>query len=193
MPLSSATGGYLAPTSPPVAYDTVLEKIFHDLLVGISGLAGQFVRPAWQPKAPLQPGVSVDWCAFGISAFPVADYPQQIFNGVTGVGQTMTRHEDIKVLLSVYGPNASANTALIRDGLYLAQNREVLGTFDISFIEAKDPVRIPDLINAQWIQRVDCPLYFRRPVSRAYNILNIASTQQAGTTSATNPYLQYSF
>jgi hypothetical protein len=125
--------------------------------------------------------------------FAMTDYQQEVFNGATGVGSVMTRHENIRVLLSLYGPNASANVSLIRDGFYLAQNREVLNSLDISFIEAKDSVRVPDLMNAQWIQRVDLPMLFRRPVNRTYNILNIAAVQEAGTSSAVNPYVQYSF
>jgi hypothetical protein len=189
---SSATGGYLLPTSSPVAYDNALEDIFHDAFVGVSGMPPQYVRPAWQPKAPNQLAAAVDWCAFAIQTFPAEDFPQQTFNALLEPGLAVTRHEYIKVLVSTYGPNASANSSLIGTAFYVAQNREALGMKDISFIDAKEPILVPDLINAQWIKRVDLPMLFRRPLTRTYNVENIVSINAPGTTSAINPNITFS-
>ncbi len=189
---NSATGGYLAPISAPVAYDNALEDIFHDALAGVSGMAPQYIRPAWQPKAPNQLAAGIDWCAFAIQTFPSEDFPQQTFNALQGQGLTVTRHEYIKLLVSTYGPNASANSSLIGTAFYVAQNREALGALDISFIDAKEPILVPDLINAQWIKRVDLPMLFRRPLTRVYNVEDIVSIQAPGTTSAVNPNITFS-
>jgi len=68
MPNDSTTGGYIVPGTPELdAYDATLEDIIQGALAGITGLAGNLVRPKWQPEPANQPDKSVDWCAFGLS------------------------------------------------------------------------------------------------------------------------------
>ena len=50
---TSASGGYLSPTSSPPADDDALSSILHDLVVGVTGLAPTLVFPRWQPQQRL--------------------------------------------------------------------------------------------------------------------------------------------
>lgn len=47
---NSATGGYLSPLDiPEPEEDTALEDVLQRWLVGITRLAGERIRPRWQP------------------------------------------------------------------------------------------------------------------------------------------------
>lgn len=59
MPQDTTTPGYLPPSTSP-AYDAALDQMFHDLVMGITGLTGDLVRPRWQAEPPQQPEHSVN-------------------------------------------------------------------------------------------------------------------------------------
>ncbi|PXV60888.1 hypothetical protein SAMN04487785_11318 [Dyella jiangningensis] len=133
------------------------------------------VRPRWQPTAPKQPEPSVNWCAIGVTHIDPDDYPVEVHDG-TGNGQDdYAVHEALLVLASFYGPNAMSFCKVMRDGLYIAQNREALTPQGITLTDVGKPVAAPELVNQQWIRRYDVEIRFRRKVERTYPILNILS------------------
>jgi hypothetical protein len=174
----SSTGGYLSPavSSPPLE-DDALTAIFQQMIVGITALPGNMVRPRWQPNPPKQPEPTVNWCALGIAVQTLDDGPAIIHNGTGNGSDTYIRHEQIDVLASFYGPNAMQNAQLLSDGLAIPQNLEQLKAQDMNSVDTGKIRAVPDLINEQWIRRYDIELTFRRKITRTYAVLNILTAQ----------------
>jgi len=173
---TSATGGYLSPTSAAPDEDAALDDDLTEAVEGITGLPGDLVRPRWQPKPPKMPAPDIDWCAIGVADDDTTPgYPYLAHDGTAGGSSTQSTAEQMTVLASFYGPNARAFTKLLRDGLFLDQNREQLKLKGLFFVAPGKITAAPELIDAQWYRRYDLPLYFRRTVARTYAILNIES------------------
>jgi len=176
MPNDSSTGGYLQPlvTSPPLE-DDALDAVFQQLVVGLTGLPGNMVRPRWQPTVPKQPEPTENWCAIGLIEDEPDDYPAVIHQS-SGNGQdNFYQHETLNVLASFYGPGSMGYAKLARNGLYIAQNREALMGAGFDVLEAKRITAAPELINQHWVKRYDLTIRLRRQVVRAYPVLNILS------------------
>ncbi|RQR87724.1 MULTISPECIES: LIC_12616 family protein [unclassified Burkholderia] len=174
----SSTGGYLSPAvaSPPLE-DDALTAIFQQMIVGITGLPGNMVRPRWQPNPPKQPEPSTNWCALGISVQTPDDGPAIVHNGAGNGSDTYIRHQGVNVLASFYGPSAMQNAQLLSDGLAIPQNLEQLKAQDMNSVDTGQIRAAPDLINEQWVRRYDLELMFRRKITRSYTVLNILSAQ----------------
>lgn len=172
---TSASGGYLTPTSPSVLEDDALDDAFQELIVGLTGLPPDLVRPRWQPVDRKMPDVSVNWCALGVTE-DAADSDPFIQHRGTGEGQdTLQRTESIRVLATFYGPNAKSYAKTARDGLHIAQNREQLEIALLAVIRTDTIRAVPEQINNQWVRRYDLPLVFRRTVQRTYAVQNLVS------------------
>ena len=173
---TSATGGYLSPlvVSPPQE-DTDLDLLFQGAIAGISGLAGNLVRPRWQPTIPVVPEANINWCALSVTVEESQDFPYIEHVGAGNGSDTFIRHEDIELFCTFYGPNAQQKAALLRDGFYIPQNLEALNLAGIGFVEADSIRAAPELFNQQWVKRYDLTLRFRRKVQRTYPVLNILS------------------
>lgn len=173
---TSATAGYLVPTSPDIIDGDSLVDTITDAVAGITGLDGALVRPKWQPKGPKRPAATVDFCEVGITddkpdAGPVIAHDP---NANGGDGQdTYLRQYELVALASFYGPNAQKYARLLADGLGMPQNLETLKQNSLTFVAAGTLRALPESINMVWVTRYDLMLYFRRSVSRAYAILTI--------------------
>lgn len=175
---TSATGGYLAPLAADLD-DDGLSDVLETAVAGITGLPGQYVRPRWQATPPTQPDPTVNWVALGILA-GTPDYSPYIRHDGTGDGtSTSQRHEDFALMASFYGPGCRGLAAVLRDGLYIDQNRETLRANGIALVDIGAITAVPDLVNNQWINRCDVTVNFRRRVDRTYAVLNILSASGA--------------
>lgn len=160
---------YTTPAAAPAPlYDDALDDLFQGLLAGVTGLPGDLVRPRYQRKPPKQPAVDVTWCAVGVMDID-ADTGPALDSNAAG---DLVRHEVIHVLASFYGPNATAAASLARDGLALPQN-SVLQL--MSYVNSDTMRKASELVNEQWIQRIDLPVVFRRQVKRAYPVQTIVA------------------
>jgi hypothetical protein len=172
---TSATGGYLIPTSIDQAEDAALEDLFQPAIVGVTGISGQFVRPRFDLDPAKIPAPSVDWCAFSVTE-QTPDDNASIEHDGTGVGKDIfKRHLDIEIFASFYGLNGGRNAARMRDGFLIPQNLEALNLANIAFVVAGEIRLVPELVNQKWIRRNDVRLKFRRQIVRDYPILNIDS------------------
>jgi len=171
MPNTSATGGYLTPTGAALVEDDALIDIFTEAVAGVTGIAGALVRPKWQPKPPKRPAAGVDWCAVGITEDNADAGP--VITHDPNVGDTYTRHKDVTLLASFYGPNSKGFAQKLEDGLCIQQNLETLQESSISFISAGTIRAVPESVDMVWIERYDLLLYFRRRVTRTYAIETI--------------------
>lgn len=172
----SSTGGYLAGTD--VLADVALDAVLQQMVAGITGLDGSLVRPRWQPVVPKQPEPGTDWCAIGAVRFDPMDYPIETHDGSGDGSSTLTHWEEFTLLASFYGPNGQGNARRLRDGLYVAQNREALVTNGVDLVGAGEIQAAPDLVNEQWIKRYDLPIRMRASAVRVYPILNLLSADE---------------
>lgn len=172
----SSTGGFLSPvqSTPPIE-DSVLEDFLQTMIAGITGLDGVLVRPFPQPTAPKIPEPDINWCGFTVSDFePDANAGLQHVPADDG-SDTYVRHEGIEVKCQFYGPNASQYARILRDGLYVPQNREQLQLNDYGLVDTSSILGAPDVVNQQVRRRYDMTVRLRRKVTRTYRVLNIIS------------------
>jgi hypothetical protein len=166
---NSSTGGYLTPTASSDQEDADLAAILQGAVVGITGLAGQFVRPRWQGLPPQQPPLATDWAAIGVMQAEPTDYTYFDGDGY------LDRQERLTVMTSFYGPNAGRYGTLLRDGLYVPQNLEQLYLSGIKLYEAGALVTVPELVGDTWLMRRDLTVVLMRDVERHYDIEAILS------------------
>ena len=145
--------------------------------MGLTGLPGNMVRPRWQPEPANIPDFGVDWCAFGIQR-KLPDTYAQVQHDSTGEGtDKLQRHETVEILLSFYGPNADMSLELLREGLQIAQNREVLQQNSMGLVETGEAIVAPSIVKDRWLYRVDMTLTIRRQIKRVYPVLNLLSAE----------------
>lgn len=174
----SSTGGYLLPnpTAVPVSLqDADLDNFFQQVFAGLTGIDGSLVRPSWQQVPPNQPDIDTAWMAFGITEQPADTYAYEIHNPENNGSDYLSRNEQLDILCSFYGPTARSNAAIVRDGLQVSQNREVLMLGGIALISCGTIRRVPTIYNARQYLRVDMMVYFRRQIVRTYPILHITT------------------
>lgn len=159
---------YLPPTSAPLA----LEPLLQSVIVGVTGLAGQLVRPSWQPDPPLRPARTVNWCGFRIANLTADDDAVVTTQGAAG---RLDRNESGEWAISMYGPNSTAQCGLLRDGLQIPQNREAMRAQGVVIVRSERIVHAPELINDVWFDRADITFQIAREVRRGYSILSLVS------------------
>lgn len=168
---SSATGGYLLPSD--AAPELTLTQFIQTVIVGITGFDSKLVRPRWQIEPPKQPGIEVNWVAFGIDQ-NMGDANAQ--TQLNGIGPTsLRRQEMLSVRCSFYGPNALENTSAFRDGFQITQNLEALLIANMGFQGFSSAVNTADFFNERWYNRYDITLELVRQVQRTYQVLSFAS------------------
>lgn len=168
---TSSTGGYLTPTSPLPEDDDALSSIMHDLVVGMTGLDTNLVRPRWQPQPPTMPPANVNWAAIGVTTFDTVYYWPEMrhFDDYS----VQYEQQTLDVIATFYGPGSGSLASLFRSGLTVRQNLEVLGTFGIKLHRLGGISRVPELINTQYIPRSDVTFYLIRELTRTYAIRNV--------------------
>jgi len=173
---TSATGGYLLPTFIPDVEDLVFDEILQAIVVGITGMPGQLVRPRWQPVPLPQPEPDVDWIAVGIT--DENEEGSSIVHKGDGLGyDEETTHNLIEVTVSFYGPHSRKIANTFRDGIRIAQNRELMQQYDLGFVDVMRMVAAPELVNEVWRQRSDVTFRIRRATVRAYPVENLVKGQ----------------
>lgn len=172
---TSATGGYLIPVTAPDDDDAFLDFL-QEVIVGITGLPGDLVRPSYQPDPPLRPAIDVDWCGFYVTNQNAQGHT---YLGVNedGLSSRMVRHEDFELFVRMYGPNCGKMAGMLRDGLELSQNREQLYLAGMSYRDYSGIVKLPELVNELWYSRADITLSMSRELNRDYSVLSFVAAQ----------------
>lgn len=176
--MPSNVAGFIAPNVSPAplegqAFDGFLQQI----IVGITGMTGSLVRPRWQPEPPNLPAIGTTWAAFGVMLTTPDTYAAIIHRGAGEGTDELQRHETNEVLISFYGPDADLYASRLRDGLQIAQNREMLFLNGMAHVETKAPISVPTLVKERWLYRLDVTWVMRRAIQRVYPILNVLSAQ----------------
>ncbi len=190
---SSATGGYAKPESTVQLPSSLsLTQFIQSVLVGISGIDGKLVRPMWQQKPPKQPDIDTDWIGFAIAS----DDPDfQGYLNTNGDGSTSYgRQSTLEVSCKIWGPKTLETYAILRDGFQIPQNNAQLVRANFGFIELTRAIRIPDLINELWFNKVETVLRLHFTTQRTYPILSFLSASgTVYTQTAENKNYQVNF
>lgn len=171
----SSTGGYLAPTGAAPIDDDALDDFLQAWVVGITGIAGQYVRPRWQQDPPAPPPRNVTWAAIGITHRTPTGVVATSHDGSGDGQENLIQHEVMDLLCSFYGPGAQAGAKRLQIGSQLAQNREPLQLAGMGLIDVGQPTKAPDLLKGQWRDRMDLTLKISRAVEQAFPVLNLTS------------------
>lgn len=180
---NSSTGGYLLPTSTAPLDDQALDHYFHDVFTAILGFDATLIRPRWQTDPANMPANGVNWIAQGITTRRDDHVASQILSA-DGLSTTVSRNQELDNLVSFYGPGASGVQAMLRDGLSLDQNREVMNQIGLVLVRVGDPRNASMQINERWVKRIDCIITFRRLISRVYSVQSLLSAQTTLITDA---------
>lgn len=200
VPNTSATGGYLRPKATPAPLQgQALNRFFQQFVVGVTGLNGKMVRPAWQAEPPDIPDAGEAWAAIRTTTVKADNFPALIHDGGATIEDgesTLLRNELISINASFYdlGTNGEADryASLLRDGLIIPQNLEVLTLQQMGLTETGDMVTVPSLLKERWLYRVDLMFVVSRMVSRAYAVENVTSAE--GTIAVgTEPVIDIAF
>lgn len=185
MPNTSATGGPLAPAAMPAPLEgQALYEFVQAWLVGVCGLDGTMVRPRFQSEPPNIPDSGLAWMAFGIGARPADTFPFVQHNPGTEAppvagSSTLQRHETLDVLCSFYDTGvtglADQYASILRDGLVMPQNSEVLQESGFALVKVGSLLPVPSLLKERWLYRIDFPLVVRRAIERTYPVLDVVA------------------
>lgn len=166
---SSSTAGVLLPNTPYPLDDDALDMLLQSLVTQITGLDTNFVRPRWQSVSAKEPAIGADWCAISVLDSE-ADAGPTIGYGPDGNVGTYTRHETLSVVATFYGPNSKSFAAILRDGLAIPQNTDVLRDNAMAYVSCGRIINAPELLNQVWQKRHDISITIRRQIVRSYNI-----------------------
>ena len=185
---TSATGGYLAPSSPPPPSGLELDTLIGTLVAGITGLPGEMVLPRWQETQPRIPDISENWVGVSVTASKPDDSPSQIHHS-EGDGYTVLRtFWRLEVLGSFFGPLGDGYAKLFRDGLQVSQNREAMRADGLNLIDCGIVRPVPQIIATRARRCSDLPFQLMQTVERTYPIRNVL--QADGTIRADASRLQ---
>lgn len=168
------------PLGPAPLQGQALNDFFQEWMVGLTGLDGTMVRAYDQAEPPVIPDAGVAWMAFRQSAEDSDTFPF-IKSLADGTGVQLQRNERIRIMCSFYdlGTNglAAQYASLLRDGLAIPQNLEILQTQNMGIVGTEPEVVVPSLLKVRWLYRVD--LFFRvsRQVTRNYLITSIEEAE----------------
>lgn len=181
---TSASGGYLLPVNPIINDDDNLDDILHDFYMGLTNLDPTLVRPRWVITPGNLPDIKTEWMSFGVTNRKQDTFVSQIFD--PSKGMIVQRYEHFDCIISVYGRQADHYTGLIRDGMFVEQNREVIKRYGIVVVEIGQPKTVPMLINERWNKRIDVTISFRRQLVRVYPIESLVSAEFEVNSDVTN-------
>jgi|SRR5215472_515192 len=178
----SSTPGFLAPAATPAPLEGQgLNRFLQQWVVGITGLAGNLVRPRWQAEPPVIPDAATAWCAIGVTDRVSDTYPYIEHDGDGNGSDTIQRHETMTVLASFFDTGVSgladSFAEIFREGAMIPQNLEALLLADMGIVETGEATAVPSLLKERWLYQVDIRVMIRREIQRTYNVLNILSEQ----------------
>lgn len=166
---------YFIPSAP--LEDDALDAVLQAMVVGITGLSGDLVRPRWQVVSPKQPESTINWCSIGVLTSTPDDNP--VVQHLSGpsvndqAGDLLQEHEELEVIVSFMGPLCKTYLGIFRSGVRLATNIQNLKSVGLYFKDIDEGRAAHELINQNWIRRWDSMLTLKRMVARVYGVPNV--------------------
>ena len=144
----------------------------------ITGIDKRLVRKRWLVKPANQPPIETDWIAVGVISVTNEGTPYQYGEKPKKEDDpdviTRITFQSLKVVASFYGGHAYENADQFRDGILLPTNNDQLKTYGLTVQSVGDEIiHIPELLNAQWLDRYDVVFTVGRSVSRVYGVRTI--------------------
>jgi hypothetical protein len=177
MTTSSASGGYLTPISAP-ALGQAFMRALQQVVVGITGMPGDLVRPWLQTEPPNIPQKGVSWASLSLHNRNGEGTAWQGWAS-DGVTYQVVRQETGTLVVGFYDTGitqqADLHAETLREGLQLSQNREGLDALGIGILAVDGPQVVYSKVKEQWLYRVDVTVHFRRVLTWTYNILSLES------------------
>lgn len=176
----SRSPGYLGPSPTETMVQVDWENFLQATVAGITGLPGTLVRPRWQPNPPPTPDVATDWAAAGIVRISANFSPYHQHHGeqLAGPGyDLLSRQEQCIYRVSFYGPHAGDLCAILRDGLFIDQNRQFWRENAVGLVEAERIEHVPELFRQQWRDCYNLEIVINREVRRLYNVRSLLAAQ----------------
>jgi hypothetical protein len=172
----SSTGGFLAPSSTNNDLnDAALYDFLQSVIVGVTGIAGNLVRPRFQPEPPNVPDLGITWAAVGPSQRNRDSY-SAIIQKATGA--IVVRNRTLGIIASFYGPQAETYGELLANGLEIPQNRDALKLNGFNLVSGvSGPIIAPAILKGQWYYRADYTFSVRQQQQYTYPILTVESAQ----------------
>lgn len=149
-------------------------------LASITGLDKTKVRKRWQPKGGTQPKIGEDWSAIGITSIKTDGTPYQKGfkpdKAVANDNITKTSFQSLKCVATFYGGNAFLLADTFREGIQVTQNNRELKRYGLTVQSVADDIlRVPELVNSQWVDGFSVVFTVGRSVTRTYGVRSIAS------------------
>jgi len=141
------------------------------IITGITGLDGQFVRPSFQIEPPDLAAEQIVLCVFRYETRRTDNFPYMA-QSMDGLTTALQRHEEADVLTSFYDQgtqgNASRYCEVLREGLAIPQNTDVLRAIGAGLVLVGDMITVPIIVKNRWLYRVDMRFTVRRQIDRSY-------------------------
>lgn len=169
---TSATGGFL--TLDPGPSRTETEDVIQDLIIGLTGLAGELVRPAFNGAE--QPERDITWCSFQIG--DKEPLGEQVVH-LEDVSE-LRADRNLPVLVIFRGPNADDVAEKMSRGLVIPQNHDFLQRHSLALANAGTVVAFSELVHGNWIRRADLPLTLRQTIRTTVAIKDLKSVSMGG-------------
>jgi len=170
----STEPGFLGPAPTESLDQLSWENFLQECVAGIIGLPGELVRPRWQQNPTPTPDVSIDWAACGITRSVAQFSPYMHHYATPDPGlDIMGRTEQVFYRVSCYGPHAGDNIAILRDGLFVDQNRRLWRENSVGLVEAERIDHVPEPFRQQWRDAYHLEIILNRQVRRQYNVRNL--------------------
>jgi hypothetical protein len=198
----SSTGGTLAPGPGIYTYSYLLatdpaywanstpadgqplDDFLASYIGAITQLPSHLIRPLYQDDPPELPPHGTNWMSVGVmDSTPDPGWPWEFYSSPPAVvpvdalgnplGLFTERHETFNLLCASYGPQADWFDGLIRDGIMISQNQEVLMLAGMAIVRISGRTLVPEYIRQRWVRRIDRRITFHRALRRLYPILNV--------------------
>ena len=168
----SATGGYLLPAqTTPLEEDLALDTQLAGIVGALCGIDPPWAVPMWQP-AP-EAGATQTWCEVGITA-QGADANPSMTHDSAGTGSDRYRRDLLCTVTCVFhGPAAKQHAQVLADGVWVPQNREFMGQFDLACRGASEIRAVPARTGSSWERRYELTLTLARSITRTYPVRNL--------------------
>ena len=179
-------GKPLIPTVSVALETKALQEFLQQWIVGVLNIDPTLVRPRWQLEPPNLPNGA--WVAIGVHERRALGFPEQRQSPFwesheaaafpDGYLETQ-EHEELDVLASFYDWGvlgiADQMAALVRTGVHVAQNTELLQVNGMGLIACGPTIAAPEMVKERWLHRIDMHIYLRRVVIRQYPVKHLLS------------------
>ena len=169
---NSAIAGYIR-ENPGAISRAELESVVRGMLVGLTGLAEELVRPLYRHEPAEDPPPPVNWCAFDIRGENGRNFPE-VRHISSGDGHDKVISQDDKeIYLRFWGPQADDLAGLVRRGLHIEQNRFPMRQAGIAVRSVGAETPTAELEGGKWLRRVELSIRVTLESIGVYDVFNL--------------------